>query len=132
MSREDEISTGVVIGAGAAVGAAAYLLYRTLRAGGDGGWIGAGVGAGRWAGADASSDAHPIRVLVRPSATHPDQTLIEMNGEILSASDLVHRIEDGRRRDVIVAVRGDTREEGWARIRDALALAGIRVLLQEK
>lgn len=75
-------------------------------------------------------DPSPLEVLVRPSDADPRQTVIEAEGRALSVGDLIARIDAGGRRDVRVAVRGDTRQGGWVEIREALAFAGIQVLLR--
>jgi len=56
---------------------------------------------------------------------------IAEQGRVVSVGDLIARIDAGRRGDVLVTVRGDTREGGWTEIRDALAFMGIQILLRQ-
>jgi len=68
---------------------------------------------------------------VRPSLTDPTEAAIEMEGRIVSIGELIARIDAGKRRDVLVTVRGDTRQGALAAIRDALTFMGIQVSVRE-
>ena len=68
---------------------------------------------------------------MRPSLTDPTEAAIEMEGRIVSIGELIARIDAGKRRDVLVTVRGDTRQGALAAIRDALTFMGIQVSVRE-
>jgi hypothetical protein len=76
-------------------------------------------------------DEQPVEVRVRPSPIDPSITVIEMDGRFVSVGELIARIDEGGRRDVVVAVTGDAREGGWREIRDALGFAGIEISLRQ-
>lgn len=141
MERDHEISTGVKLSVGVGV---AFLLYWLLWTGGR-----SGRGTGSVPGTSAAPgslspvpgisavpavvlprprDTQPVEILVHPSSTDPTRAVIEMEGRVVSVSVLIARIDAGKRRDVRVTVRGDTREGGWMEIRDALEFAGIQIL----
>ena len=123
---------------GAGIGFALYMMF-----GGRGG-LGFGRGSG---GLDAGGagpgtaapeapaarmpDAQPIGVRVRPDPADPTKTSIELDGNLVSVAELIARIVGGGRRDVVVAVRGDTRQGGWEEIRQTLSSAGIQVIDQQ-
>ena len=144
MGRDREIPTSIKVGVGVGV---AYLLYRLL---GTGSGLGSGTGMGRGMGRDPSRipgvpaptpapvvaptqppDTQPVEIRVHPSPTDPTRAVIEMEGRIVSAGNLIARIGAGKRRDVLVTVRGDTRAGAWSEIRDALEFAGIRIGLRQ-
>jgi hypothetical protein len=134
--RDRDGVPGVVkLGLGVGVGLAIYMLF-----GGSGGFgLGRGGGFGRGEAAPAGPpqaptapprppDAIPIEVRVKPSPTDPKQGVIELEGKIVTVDDLVARIHEGGRRDVVVVVRGDTIQGAWDKIHDAIVAAGIEIV----
>ena len=123
---------------GAGIGFALYMMF-----GGRGG-LGFGRGSGGLGAGGASPgtaapgapaarmpDVQPIAVRVRPDPADPAKTAIELEGNLVSVAELIARIVAGGRRDVVVAVRGDTRQGGWEEIRQTLSSAGIQVIDQQ-
>lgn len=135
MGHEHKVLTSLKVGLGIGV---AYLLYGLLSPKDS---RGSGPGNLRTR-ADLSlprasvpapkrfEDRLPIEIRVRPAASDPAKTVVEMEGKVITVGDLIARIDAGKRRDVRVTVRGDTREEGWAEIRAALGFAGIQIWLR--
>lgn len=64
---------------------------------------------------------------MRPSPIDPTKAVIEMEGRIISVGDLIARIDAGKRRDVLVTLRGDTRYGAWREISEALEFSGIQI-----
>lgn len=149
MSRDRDTQTVVTIGIGIGVG---YAIYRLLQGGAP---AGAGPGSNERGSASATwptrapaevpieapavsapaparpPDVRPVEIRVQPSSSNPTQAIVEMEGRIVSVGELIARIDAGGRRDVLVAVRGDTREGGWTEIRDALLFSGIQISLRQ-
>lgn len=75
-------------------------------------------------------DEQPVRVLVRPDDADPARAAVELDGRVVSVGELVARVDAGGRRDVVVSLRGDTRQGAWEELRSALAFAGVDVMLR--
>jgi len=127
VNGRDRNGMGIVkLGLGAGIGFALYMLIS-----GSGGF---GFGRGADAGPAAPPrprDEKPIEVRVKPSPTDPQKAVIELEGQIVTANDLIARIIAGGRRDVLITVRGDTIQGAWDEIRGALAAAQIEVSLRQ-
>jgi len=117
-------------GAGLGIGFALYMMF-----GGKGG-LGFGRGSG---GLDSGGggvvpagqrapDTQPITVRVVPDPSDASKAAIELDGQFVSLADLIARIVSGGRHDVIVIVRGDTREGAAEQIRQTLTSAGIQIV----
>ncbi len=144
----DVAKLGIGLGIGVGIG---YLLSRLFGVGGGGPpWPGAGRRADAGHGLPAPAvparppalmpaspvparprDEVPVEIRVRPSATDPEMTVIEMEGRVVSVGELADRVGAGGRRDVRVTVRGDARQGGWEEIRQALEFLGIQILLRQ-
>lgn len=118
---------------GAGIGFALYMMFGGrggLGFGRGSGGLGAG-GEGPGTGAPGPAlqpDAQPIVVRIRPDPADSAKTAIEFEGKLVSVAELIARVVDGGRRDVVAAVRGDTRQGGWDEIRQTLSSAGIQVI----
>lgn len=130
--NRDEVPGLVKLGLGFGVGFGLYMLIARI------GGFGLGRGHGRASAGPAgpaaptrSRDEQAVEIRVKPSPIDPKKAVIEMEGKIVTAGELIARIDAGGRRDVLVSVRGDTIQGAWDEIHDALVFAGIRIALRQ-
>jgi hypothetical protein len=116
----DQMPGVVKLGLGVGLG---YLLYKLLGGGGFG--FGPGEVPSR------PHDEQPIEVRIRPVPADSTKAEIALEGRIVSLGELIARIRVGGRRDVLVALRGDTRQGAWDEIREALESAGIQIVRKQ-
>jgi len=121
------------VGAGFGIGFALYMMFGGnlgLGFGRGSGGLGAGGnsdGSGR-GGTQPVPDAQPITARVVPDPSDASKAVIELEGQQIGIADLIARIVTGGRRDVVLIVRGDTRQGAAEAIEQAVSSSGIQII----
>lgn len=133
--NSDGFGNGLVkLGLGVGIGFALYMMFGGrggLGFGRGSGGIdsgGRGEGSGTGPAVQQAPDAQPISVRVVPDPSDVTKGAIELEGNLVGISDLIARIVAGGRHDVILIVRGDTRQGAVEQIQQTLTSAGIQII----